>query len=758
VSALLRLALAGIRGGNRAVALATVLVAALATTGIVAGLTVRSQASPLVDRAYREAGRPDLVVYGEPEVLERLRRDPAFVAASPVVRYVGATVPLRGEPVEARIDARTGDSAAPGRPLLRDGRWPTPNAPDEVVFDQAAAATAGLRVGDRVDVRVAGRTATLTVVGTAVDLTDCFHPDCDPIRLLVDPAALARLAPDPARWDALVVGRLAEPADADGVAARLLDTAGVDTTQTWGDTRDDLLIRDRLFGASLAAFGLVVLLAAGFVAAGTATARLLARRREIALLAAVGYTGRQLVAGLVGETLLLGAAGVLAGGVAGGLLAPYLQVGLADGLGRPGPRVAPALLLGSAAAVALILAAATLLPAWRAVRHPAVEALRDHPPRTVTPARLARLVDRLPLDPAHRYGLGVVLARPGRSALTVGTLAVAVAALVVGAGFAVTLTGLTADPARAGEPYDAVVVPTHGADPAELAAALSTAPEVAGWYSRIDRPARLGDQTFLSRAVGGDPGHARFVIREGRALRAAGEAIVGYGLLRRLDLRIGDTVTVRAGDTPLTLTVVGWYLETEDAGELLLYRAEQLPGTPPDAFLVSGHPGGTPRALAAALRDRLGTSATVRARETDPDDLRAFTTAMRLMTALVLAVGLAHLGAAMLAGARERSRALGVLRAVGFTVRQSVIQSAAGGAALGLVAGLVGLPVGLLAHRVLADRVTVGLGVGPGLAETPPAALLGAIVPVSVLAGAVVGALTAGRLARRPASELVRGE
>ncbi|MBF9132331.1 ABC transporter permease, partial [Plantactinospora sp. S1510] len=317
---------------------------------------------------------------------------------------------------------------------------------------------------------------------------------------------------------------------------------------------------------------------------------------------------------------------------------------------------------------------------------------------------------------------------------------------------------MIAEPARTGDPYDAVVVVDDGTDPAALAGRLPGTAGAAGWYSQTDRRTTLGDQTFLSRAIGGDPADAGFVVREGRPLRAAGEAIAGYGLLHRFGLQLGDTVTVRAGDTPLTLTIVGWYSETEDSGELLMYRAEMLPGVAPDAYLVSAGPGGTPGTLAAALRERLGPDVTVHAREADPDDLGTFTVAMRLLALLVLVVSLANLAATLLTGSRERSRTLGVLRTVGFTVRQTLAQSATGGAALGLAAGIVGLPIGLLLLHVLTNQVMIGIGAGPGLTVPPSGALLAATVPATVLTGALAGILAARRLSRTSASKLVRWE
>ena len=753
MSATLRLAMSGLRGRSKVAAAATALVAALAAAAVVAGLSVQSQGGPQVDEIYRDSGRPDLVVYGEPAVLEGLRGDAAFAATGPVTTYTMGDVALGDGSVEARVDTLP-PASTPGAPQLRTGRWPS--GAGEVVFDRAAAVEAGVRDGDRVHVDVAGRPATLTVVGTAVDLTDCFYPDCDPIRLFVDPAGLRALAPDAADRHTLLIARLTDPDAADATAARLGSGAGVDGVQPWPDSRDDILVRELIFGAALAAFGVFVLLAAAFVVAGTAAARLLARRREIAMLQAVGYTNRQIIGGLLGETLILGVAGAVLGWAAGTLVAPSLQVGLSAAMGRTGIRVSLVSLLIAVAFVGVILTAATVLPARRAARQPVTDVLRDAPPRSAAPARVARLLERLRLAPATRFGLGSVLARPARSALTAAALAVAVAAVVVAGGFLSTMDRFVADPAQSGDPYDAVVA-GDGTDGARTAAALSSMPEVAGWYTQTDRRATLGDETFLARAIGGDPAGAGFVMREGQPLRVAGEAVAGYGFLKRFGLDVGDTVDIHAGETPLSLKIVGRYSETEDTGEVLMYRAEMLPGATPDAFLVSAR-SGSPEALATALRGRLGPATTVRPIESDPDELALFTYSMFVMAGLVLVVSLANLAAALLSGARERARVLGVLRTVGFTVRQTLAQSASGGAALGFAAGVVGLPVGLVLFQVLSDQMTMGIGAGPGLARNPSWVLLALTVPVAALIGALAGAAVTRRLAGTPASALVRWE
>lgn len=65
---------------------------------------------------------------------------------------------------------------------------------------------------------------------------------------------------------------------------------------------------------------------------------------------------------------------------------------------------------------------------------------------------------------------------------------------------------------------------------------------------------------------------------------------------------------------------------------------------------------------------------------------------------------------------------------------------------------------GLLIFRLLADAITAGVGVGPGMAEAPPPVFLAVVVPLAVAGAAASGALAALGLSRRPAAELVRYE
>jgi len=125
--------------------------------------------------------------------------------------------------------------------------------------------------------------------------------------------------------------------------------------------------------AVLSAFGLVVIVAAGFVITNSFQTMIAARSRELALLRAVGMRGRQAFASVLVEGLLVGIVGALVG-VALGSVAAWAVIAVA----MPGtPLVAPgantlALSLGVSLMVTL---AAVLAPARRATRIPPMAAL-----------------------------------------------------------------------------------------------------------------------------------------------------------------------------------------------------------------------------------------------------------------------------------------------------------------------------------------------------------------------------------------------
>jgi putative ABC transport system permease protein len=245
-------------------------------------------------------------------------------------------------------------------------------------------------------------------------------------------------------------------------------------------------------------------------------------------------------------------------------------------------------------------------------------------------------------------------------------------------------------------------------------------------------------------------------------MRSAGEAIAGYGFLKRFGVSVGDEIRFLAGTTPLTVRIVGWYRETEDSGEMLQYRMETLtaqrPGTTPDVYRVTGAKGTTPQALAGELQQRADSSVRVEPIDTSGDALDTFIVAIRLVAFILILMAGINLLASMLTTTRESARRVGVEEALGFTPRQLIVQGAMAGAALGVAAVVVGVPLGLFLFGTLSDLVSSGIGVGPGWMPMPTVGQLTLVTLIALASAAGLAALAVERLAHRPAAELVRWE
>jgi putative ABC transport system permease protein len=304
--AVISMAVAGLRGRRKTGLVATFVVLVLAAVGICAGLVVARQGAPLLDRVADEANLAHLVVYGDRSTLAEVAADPEVTASAGPFATANADLQQGTDSIETVVTAVDDHDVAVGRPVLRAGRWVT--SADEIVLDRSFAADLDVHVGDRVEL-LAGTTAAYTVVGTAVNLTDCVYPECDPGRAWVTSDGRGRLDPGSNEYSQVWL-RFAEASEADPFVQRQAQAGvqGIGGTDSWLDTRDDFLTLDQVFGAFVTAFGLFVLAAAAVVVAGSMAARLVKRRREIGLLGAVGFTPPQVSNALLLEHLTLGVA------------------------------------------------------------------------------------------------------------------------------------------------------------------------------------------------------------------------------------------------------------------------------------------------------------------------------------------------------------------------------------------------------------------------------------------------------------------
>jgi putative ABC transport system permease protein len=632
-----------------------------------------------------------------------------------------------------------------------------PAADDEVVLDRAFALDEGIDVDDRIALATPDGPRDYSVVGRAIDLVDCFYPNCEPVTAWLDPAGFQRLSIDSTDMAFL---RLHNPHADDKFIAKLTDyPVG---TQGWIDTRDDTLTVYTIFGAFLGAFGVFVMIAAAVVVAGSMATRVVARRRDIGLLKAVGTTPRQVAGSIVLAHMLAAAVGVIAGWLLGGLLAPAIEVDLGKTLGTGGASFSARPLVVALLVVELIVVVATVLPAWGAGRSPTTAALAPVSTHAARGRMLGRATARLGLGPVGIAGVRDAFGRPARSALTAVALALALIAALTTIGTQRTVDRVFANGTLVGDPEELRVYPTGESSDA-IVGALDRQPGMASWFTETPQELVLDDETFLGVAMGGDVQRAGFDVREGRMLAGPGEAVAGWGLLNRFGLHVGDEIIVKANGTPIPLKIVGWYRESEDTGEILRISQQDLQRVRPDVVpgwaSVNLAEGETPATVAASLSSELGSAARVQVQTVEgSDEIDAFRLAFLLVSALVVIVALANLASTMLLAVRERTHDLGVLRAVGVTPRQVSAMVATGAAALAVLAAVIAVPLGWVVSNAVTEVVGAATGIGPGLGAGPGvvSAILLALMAVAV--AALLGTLAARRAARTDVSELVRYE
>lgn len=753
-------------GSRPGTSLLLTLVVAVATVGIVAGIEQRAGAEQKWDDAFDRANGAHLVLF------DKADPPPAGLLADPAISASDRQVPVtrgwltRGDeriPLSLRGTGATAPTI--GTPLPFTGRWLAPTADDEVVLDRSVALGLGIRDGDELSVSGAGGERRLRVVGTALDLIDCFYPQCGSAPAWVSPAVVRQLDPTLDSGSYLLPLRLRDPQDVATVGARLQQQYGgfIGGLNDWQDTRKDALATNGFFSAFLGAFAVVLLLAAALVLSSSLSSRTLAQYREIGMLKAVGFTPSSIVALIVAENAALAAIGIVLGLVAGAFLAPRLQLRFSQVLEGGSSQLSIGSVELAVLAVVVIIGVATALPAWRAGRVPASEAIaRGATPRRARPSRLARLAYRLHLGAPVAAGVKDVFSRPLRATLTIATLAVTVLACVVTLGFERSIDRISNDLGLVGNPYDIAVAPTS-AKPELVESMLRAEPDVRGWFTATDRRASTpSNGTFLVRAVGGDYAAAGFQVREGHQMRAPGEATVGYGLLRRLGLNVGDRLDVSIDGKPASFTISGWYSISEDSGEVLQIGLDDLrriePGTAPGTYLVTTTDPKIATDVAIRLRSAFGNRAEVRTVDRSLSDLDAFRVAFFVLTALVLLVGVVNLIGTMVLSVRERLRDFAVLKTIGFTPRQVVRSVSAGAVVLGGAAAIIGIPLGLVVLRQLLDEVGRSAGFGPGLAVMP--SWLGLMLTVIAAVGltAMVGMLSATRASRTEVSTILRAE
>lgn len=332
------------------------------------------------------------------DILDDIRQVPGVDVAEGAVAGFALVVDKAGDPVQPAGAPTLGvsvtaDTELAGGMNYRQGRAPT--GPEQMALDAQTADRAGFRLGDEVDVVLQGGQRTYTLVAIlGFDETDSLLG----ATLVGFDLPTAQQAFDKVGVLDEVDIRASDGVSADDLRDRIAATLprGVEAltgSQVAADGTQAVRDSMGIFTTVLLVFAGVSVLVGSLVIWNSFNVVVAQRRREVALLRAVGATRRQVLIGVVLEAT---GVGLVAGAV--GLL---LGVGLATGIrwllalaGTEIPSTGPALELRTvvvAFAVGLVVTVvAALAPAWSATGVSPMEALRGAAPTHTRVGRFRR--------------------------------------------------------------------------------------------------------------------------------------------------------------------------------------------------------------------------------------------------------------------------------------------------------------------------------------------------------------------------------
>jgi putative ABC transport system permease protein len=724
----------------------TGLVIAFALGALVVTLHGRATLDDPYDRLFAETNGAHVIVVADAKAgLTRIAQLPGVVGSEGPRPLVEVPARVRGRADGIGLIGLPGTRARIEQPLILEGR--RVSGPGEVVLRRDYAREHGARVGDTLVAR--DRRLRVVGIGATAGSTDGGW---------ADPADVLGLASKEHPLAFGIALRLADPAAAPAFARRVGRSDELRAFD-WRTQRENLTDDARRMLTILQTTTLLALLAAAFTLATAISGRVLAQRRQIGLLRAIGLTTAGVTGVLVAHYLALALLAAPLGLAAGAVVGDALSGDFASALGAPSAGLPSAGLLAVSLAISLlVVAAATALPAWRAGRVPVQAALAiGRGASSAQASRVARIARRLHLPVVVGVGAKDAFAQRGRTALTVASLALAAALLATAMAFEATMDRLGNDPALRAQPYDLRV--ESDLPPAAVDRLLAARGEVTA-VARVRELLMLGrgKVDIHARVLDGPLAVLPYAIRDGRAARAPGEVTLGRGALDALGVKVGQTVALTLDGKPVELRVVGRHVEPDDDGRGAVTSLSSLPAgsaaLDEPYWAVRLAPGadaaGTEASLRREGRGRLQVERPIESLRREAADMRAVVYGT---VALLLVIAALNLLTTLLLAVRERERDYAVLASVGATPRQVRATVVAGGAALALPAALIGLPLGAWMFTLVISATDPADG--PDVWALPAWWWYVVAVVAAVLLAAAVSALAARAATRiRPAPAL----
>lgn len=670
--------------------------------------------------------------------------------------YVVATLRTDGDtflpPLVTVVGRGTPDSAV-DRLNLWSGRWAS--APGEIVLDAAPGSVTPDLIGRTVNVTGSG---SLKVVGFAYSVTQTADA-------WVTPDQAAALQPRGAqmlyRFDH--AGTQSDIKHDIATLTAAVPPNSLDTTQSYLAVKAAAVAGPAALAPFLIVFAVLGVLVAVLIVVNVISGAVVAGFRHIGVLKALGFTPAQITTIYILMVLVPAAIGCVLGVALGNVLAIPLLSEAFEKFGSSSVGLAPwvtiVCLLGMPALVALT----ATVPAMRARSVSAVRALSAGSPQRVGRSlRLQRWLSGTRLPRHVSLGLGTPFARPARSALTMAAVVLGVATVTFGIGLSASLAKFQdGDPGHHASATLVQLAPgfapagqtAPSLDDAGIEAALRSMPGAKDVIAEGDSPVSvIGEKdTAMLSSQRGDPSKLGYTIVRGRWYSGSGEIVVTSKFLHHNGLAVGDVVTLQSRSTAVHVKVVG---ETMTGGPQQFFGdwtlQQQLdPAVVPNQYAVVLQNGVDGSAFATAAQAKVsGLYA-----DGQPDGssfnlvVVSFSILLTLMLSLVAALGVFN---TVVLNTREQRRNLGMLKSIGMTPRQVIIMVVTSMALLGAVGGVLGVPIGVLAHRLILPMTGNAAGVDlPGtIGDVWSIPILAALVAAGVVIAAV-GALLPARSAAR---------
>lgn len=548
--------------------------------------------------------------------------------------------------------------------------------------------------------------------------------------------------------------RLKDPQQRDRLQARVerlwrnLELSGT------GELADKQIFDDMMAGYTFVFAGLAVILGG----VGMMNAQLMSvfeRTREIGVLRAVGWSRRRVLGMILGESLLV----CFAGGVLGiglGYLGLVMIANVTVMMGMSPRSMTLDLVMQAMITVLLLGLVGGLYPAWRASQLQPVEALRYEGGSTGRHVKRIRFGD---------MALQSLRQRSVRTILTLSVIAITVGALMA---FQAILDGTAESMTEMAVGADAQIMvrqanisdtSTSSLDE-RIVDRIAAMPEVSGASGLLFTAVMLPEGKGFFIIQGYQPGSfalERFHIIEGQSLTHNRQMILGKQMADSLKKGVGDTLVLSG----VRFQIVGIYessVSWEGLGGVITLRdAQTFMGRPRKVTMIQvkvKDPDQAP-AVVEKINQMPDVSAALAGefiRQTP--DMQASDALMGGISFLAILVGGLGVMNTMLMSVLERTREIGVLRAVGWRRRAVMSLILREAVLLSLLGGLGGVLFALVITIAIMQAPMVGDMLKP---VWTPGTFIQAIV-ISLILGALGGFYPAYRATRLQPVEALRYE